>query len=446
MARSKKDMTGIRKRGNSYRVYMFAGYDPITRKRVYLDHSTQDRDEAIEKRDKFRAQIAEQRSAPTKTTFRQAVVEWLKTHEIEQTTRLSYESYLRLYIGPAFGDEPISKITARTLEKLYAHLRRCSRLCDGSPQVDHLDQEIDGQHACRVVKHRRPPGRKPAGGYPPHNCQEKGCRVSECKAHVCKGLSNSTILKIHFMISAVFTAAVRWEWVSSNPAEVAKKPRQPHPRPSPPSATEATRIVEAAYGQDPAWGMLVWLVMVTGMRRAELLALRWRHVDFDRGTLLIGRNFLQRGGRSYEKDTKTHQERGLALDEVTVEALKEHRRRYEEAIQRIGGGPTEEAYLFSYSPSFDRPCNPDAVSHRYIDMCARVGIQTNLKALRHYSATELLQAGVDLRTVAGRLGHGGGGATTLRVYAAWTSEADRRAAEILGSRVKRPEADGSDGD
>ena len=78
------------------------------------------------------------------------------------------------------------------------------------------------------------------------------------------------------------------------------------------------------------------------------------------------------------------------------------------------------------------------MTHRYGRMCAELGIDSHLHALRHYSATELLTAGVDLRTVAGRLGHGGGGATTLRVYAAWVGEADRRAAEILGSRMKRP--------
>jgi hypothetical protein len=61
-----------------------------------------------------------------------------------------------------------------------------------------------------------------------------------------------------------------------------------------------------------------------------------------------------------------------------------------------------------------------------------------LRALRHYSGTELLTAGVDLRTVAGRLGHGGGGAKTLRVYAAWVAESDRLAAEILGGRMTRP--------
>jgi site-specific recombinase XerD len=77
------------------------------------------------------------------------------------------------------------------------------------------------------------------------------------------------------------------------------------------------------------------------------------------------------------------------------------------------------------------------VTQRYKDMAERLNIKTHLHALRHYSATELLTAGVDLRTVAGRLGHGGGGATTLRVYAAWVAASDRKAAEILGSRMPK---------
>lgn len=77
----------------------------------------------------------------------------------------------------------------------------------------------------------------------------------------------------------------------------------------------------------------------------------------------------------------------------------------------------------------------DTVTQRYGRLATKLGIKTHLHALRHYSATELIAAGVDVRTVAGRLGHGGGGATTLRVYAAWISEADQRAANTISARM-----------
>jgi integrase len=73
-------------------------------------------------------------------------------------------------------------------------------------------------------------------------------------------------------------------------------------------------------------------------------------------------------------------------------------------------------------------------------MAERLQIDTALQKLRHYNAPELLAAGVDLRTVVGRLGHGGGGTTTLKVYAAWVTEADKRAAGAIASRCLVPSA------
>lgn len=100
-------------------------------------------------------------------------------------------------------------------------------------------------------------------------------------------------------------------------------------------------------------------------------------------------------------------------------------------------GSSWRAVLFSGDDQSE-PYDPNGVTHRYSKMCAPLGIDTHLHAMRHFSTTELLGAGVDLRTVAGRLGHGGGGVTTLRIYAAFVAEADRRAAEIQGSRLARP--------
>lgn len=87
---------------------------------------------------------------------------------------------------------------------------------------------------------------------------------------------------------------------------------------------------------------------------------------------------------------------------------------------------------------------PASISQRYERMATSLGIRTTLHKLRHYSATELNAAGVDVRAIARRLGHGGGGATTLRVYAAWVSEADQRAAKSLAGRMPpRPRRQGA---
>jgi hypothetical protein len=94
--------------------------------------------------------------------------------------------------------------------------------------------------------------------------------------------------------------------------------------------------------------------------------------------------------------------------------------------------------MFSRSPDGSTWLKPDSVSQRYERMCARLGWDMNIHQLRHYSATELISAGVDVRTVAGRLGHGGGGVTTLRVYSAWVPEADKRAAGTLAERLPAP--------
>jgi DNA-binding transcriptional regulator YhcF (GntR family) len=94
-------------------------------------------------------------------------------------------------------------------------------------------------------------------------------------------------------------------------------------------------------------------------------------------------------------------------------------------------------------PDGSRHLLPDSVSQRYGALVRKLGIETSIHKLRHYSATELISAGVNPRTVAGRLGHGGGGTTTLRYYTAWVSEADQRAASTLSGRMPtRPAPDG----
>ncbi|WP_211210873.1 site-specific integrase [Sporichthya polymorpha] len=131
-------------------------------------------------------------------------------------------------------------------------------------------------------------------------------------------MANATINRIHFIISGTLAAAVRWGWIATNPASVAKKPRVPAPQPNPPTSEQAARILAAAWEVDVDWGTLVWLVMVTGLRRGELLALKWSDVDFDTETLVVRRGIVKVGSRVIEKDTKTHRMRRIALDAETM--------------------------------------------------------------------------------------------------------------------------------
>jgi integrase len=121
-----------------------------------------------------------------------------------------------------------------------------------------------------------------------------------------------------------------------------------------------------------------------------------------------------------------------------LELLRLYRERRREQVAALGVELPEDARLFSRDPASSTWLRPGSVSQRYAKMCRRLGWDMNIHQLRHYSATELIAAGVDLRTVAGRLGHSGGGVTTLRVYAAFQPEADSRAAVALGARLPTP--------
>lgn len=91
--------------------------------------------------------------------------------------------------------------------------------------------------------------------------------------------------------------------------------------------------------------------------------------------------------------------------------------------------------MFSPDPAALRPWHPDHFTHAYGALAKPLGIATPLRNLRHFNATQLLTSGVDLRTVAGRLGHSDGGATTMRVYAHWVRPADQRAAELVAQEL-----------
>ncbi|MGW1449680.1 site-specific integrase [Micromonospora sp. NPDC002411] len=239
--------------------------------------------------------------------------------------------------------------------------------------------------------------------------------------------------QIHWILIGALSRAVRWRWIAINPAGQAEPPTPPHPDPQPPNL-RTLRIINEAW-HDPDWGPLVWLAMTTGARSGELCALRWHHLDLAAGVLTLRRSaYFDERGELREKGTKTHQQRRVALDPDTNEVLRELHGRHLDRLARLDAEADTADYVFSPEPDNSRSYRPDTIVRRHGRLAVRSRIESRIHALRHYSSTELINAGVDVRTVASRFGHSGG-TTTLKVCAAWLPESDQRAAGALVARM-----------
>jgi integrase len=271
-----------------------------------------------------------------------------------------------------------------------------------------------------------------------HHCERAGCQP-----HVCKPMTAKTIRNIHSILSGAFATAKRWEWIAWNPAESAKPPAVTR-RPVPATAPEdVAKVIAEGQKTHPVLALYLWLVAITGARRGELCALQVGDIDLEKGILHIAFNYVVVGGRRVRKDTKTHQDRYLAIDPVTCAMIREHLDAIRAELGGLGLELPEDAYVFSNDPMGASPWNPDWATHKASDLAAAAGVKLNIQGLRHYTASQLLAARFDLRNTAARLGHGSGGATTLRHYADPVSEVDRRAAAYLAQLTAGSAAQGS---
>ncbi|WP_460516068.1 GntR family transcriptional regulator [Flindersiella endophytica] len=402
--------------------------DPLTGRRLYLRETVPAGPTCSTDAEKVRttllAQVDERRNPRTRATVNQLIDRYLEVWDVEDETRRSDLGRINKHIRPLLGKLPLTKVEAETLEGFYALLAKCRDHCGGRK---HLQHRTPRSHVCDEHKER------------PCRPLDPACRSYKrmCKAHVCVGLKNSSIRKIHSILSGAFVAAVRWKWISLNPADHARQPGLPHPNPDPPRAEEAALLVNETFKRDRGWGRFIWSKMRLGSRRGEMCALR--RSRYERGTkVLVVRSAIYKDldtGELKEKDTKTHQQRRVLLDDDTCAVIEEQIEFQEQRAQAAGVELVPDPFLWSPALDGSVPLTPDSVSQRFDRLASRLGIDATIKDLRTYNVTELIAAGADMRTVAGRVGHGSGGATTLRVYAAWRSEADQRAAANVSTRM-----------
>jgi integrase len=184
--------------------------------------------------------------------------------------------------------------------------------------------------------------------------------------------------------------------------------------------------------------------LCTGLRRSELLALRWCDVDLDAKTVSVRQALeeTRKHGLRF-KATKTKSgRRDLSLPDVVVDALRTHRRAQLEQRVALGLGKLPDEALLFPAPLSEAPLSPRNFSKRWEDAAAAIGVAgVTFHALRHTHASQLIDAGIDVVKISKRLGHASPN-ITLQVYAHLFRRREDKAADAINEAINAALAGG----
>ncbi len=345
----------IIKRGERYSVVIDLGRD-ADGKRIRKWHSGyRTRREAEEARIEILARIQQgEYVGPSKQTLQAFLMdEWVPAIKgsVRPTTWASYKRNIELHVVPHIGSRQVQRLSTSQLNKLYADLLDSGR--------------VDG----------------------------KG------------GLSNSTVRYVHRILTKALNDAVKWGKLTRNPCTAAEPPRR--------TATEtelrvwnAEELREFLMSVEDHELYALWmLAATTGMRRGEVLGLRWQDLDLESGRLSVVQTLVSVDYEVQISEPKTSRgRRSIALDPRTVRALRQHRSSQVEARLALGSriDPSDLVFLRADGSAY----HPDGIGKEFKKLQARAELpRIRFHDLRHTHATLALQAGVHPRIVSERLGH-----------------------------------------
>jgi integrase len=250
-----------------------------------------------------------------------------------------------------------------------------------------------------------------------------------------RGLSGGTVLNLHLVLTQALGQAVRWGLIPVNPAASAQPPRPRRPELALMDPAAVERILEAT--RSTAMELPVAMAIATGMRRGEILALRWKDLDPDLTVAHVRRSLQTTGGVLVFEEPKTRRSR-RAVDLPAFIRPYLVRQRQDQASRRAGSHSWQDLDLVIDSGD-GRPVNPATFSSAWSRFCRRPGVpRVRFHDLRHAHATLMLLKGVHPKVVSERLGHASVGITLdtySHVLPTMQAEAVRAFDELFAARA-----------
>jgi integrase len=250
------------------------------------------------------------------------------------------------------------------------------------------------------------------------------------------GLSNTSINHIHACLHGILQVAKEWELISNNVCDdVRPPPMRPKEKETWTSET-ITKFLESI--KDNQYYPVLHTLIYTGMRRSELLGLRWKDVDLEKGFLRVNQSMhqLAKGQFDFEPPKTAAGKRPIPLHAEAVKVLEEHKARIIELRTYLGMPELSgDDLVFTRLPSFE-PIRPDTLTHTWTILVNRSGLPyINLHSARHTFASVLLGLDVNIKTIQEILGHSNP-ATTMRIYAHVKPQTHRDATQAFGDALK----------
>lgn len=217
------------------------------------------------------------------------------------------------------------------------------------------------------------------------------------------GLSSTSVGYIHAVLSGALKRAMRNGIVSRNVTELIDKPRKVRKEILPLTLDELRRFIVYIKGTNYYAAFL--LECYTGLRRGELLALRWKDIDFDNRCLAVRQGLVRtKQGLSFNRPKTDASRRSIPLNDNIVAELKSHRVR--QAEERLAMGSAYESKDLIFCNHTGKPLDPRSFTKNFQGLLEKAGLpKVRFHDMRHTHATLLIKMGENPKVVQERLGH-----------------------------------------